>query len=53
MVCHGEQDTGAPAEREDAGDSFGGWQKGDDCVNADFLFTRGDTIAKIAETTTP
>lgn len=47
----------AMAPRIDAGErplvlvvlqNFGGWQKGDDWVNADFLFTRGDKIAKIA-----
>ena len=45
------------AERIDAGDrprvlvliqNFGGWQKGDDWNNLDFMFSYGDKIAKIA-----
>ena len=29
-------------------DHFGGWQKGGDWVNFDFMFSYGDKIAKIA-----
>jgi hypothetical protein len=29
-------------------DNFGGWQKGGDWVNFDFMFTYGDKIAKMA-----
>jgi hypothetical protein len=45
------------AERIDAGDrpralvliqNFGGWQKGDDWNNFDFMFSYGDKIAKMA-----
>jgi hypothetical protein len=45
------------AQRIDAGErprvlvlleNFGGWQKGDSWVEADFMFSYGDKIAKIA-----
>lgn len=48
---------GTIAERIDAGErprvlvliqNFGGWQKGDDWNNLDFMFSYGDKIAKIA-----
>jgi hypothetical protein len=29
-------------------ENFGAWQKGDSSADADFMFTRGDKIAKIA-----
>jgi hypothetical protein len=29
-------------------ENFGGWQKGDNWVDADFMFTRGDKLAKMA-----